>query len=279
MEAWAWVWDYADFRFLSAHRDTWPAGWTHTAPGAGHSTAILITGGGAVCQVGDRTVSARPGDVVWSSENTPYTLRVRSPEFEAVRVHFTARVAGARCLLALLGFPPALRDLGARDEFRELVRLQHHAPGGWRQRATALIASLVLRVVHERPDALAPTPTVRDARALRWVCSALRLAEQSGPRVGVNDLARAMACSASHLRRVFRACLGVSPHQWLLDRRLTVAAELLVETEEPVESVARKVGYEGLSHFHRNFKHRFGCTPAEYRARARPGSVAGKQPG
>jgi len=269
VEAWAWVWDYAEFQFLSAEEARLPAGWNPSTAGAAHSTVVLLAEGDAACRVGERVTTARAGDLVWVPEGLPAGFRVRGREGLAVAVRFAARLAGAQCLLALLGFPPVVRGLGAEGEFREMVRLQRYAPGGWRQRATALLTSLVLRVVQERPEELSPAATVRQLRALRWLCPALRFADQPEARLSVREMARALACSATHLRRVFRESLGTSPGEWLRERRLRRAADLLVATDQSVEQVARAVGYESLSHFHRSFRLRFGCTPAEYRVRVR----------
>lgn len=272
VDAWGWVWEHAEFRFLGAEESARPEGWS--SPGLEpHSTVVLVVEGAATCTVAGRPVAARDGDLLWVPESTPYAVRTRGPVWHAVGVRFTARVAGAHCLLSLLGFPPVVRDLqGALQDFRELVRLQRYTPGGWRQRASALVAALVLRVVHEQPHHLTPDAAVRQLRALRWLCPVLQLAGRSDGRVAVQDVARALSWSATHLRRVFRAALGVSPHQWLLERRLKRAADLLATTEQPVEEVARVAGYESVSHFHRSFKRRFGCTPAQYRAR-----LAGRQ--
>lgn len=269
VEAWAWVWDYAEFQFLSAEETSRPTGWTTAPTAQPHSTAVLLTRGQALYRVGHRIVSARAGDVVWVPEGLPAGLAAGGEGSRTVTVRFSARLAGAQCLLALLGFPPVVSGLPVEEDFRELARLQRYAPGGWRQRATAVVAALVLRVVHDRSPELNPAGTVRQLTALRWLCPALRFAEQADTRVGVREMARALSCSATHLRRVFRAGLGTSPHQWLRERRLRKAADLLVTSERSVEQVARAVGYESLSHFHRTFKRRFGVTPAEYRARLR----------
>lgn len=270
VDAWGWVWEFAEFQFLTAEEVAWRSGERVFAAGLAHSLVALVTHGSGGWQVGDRTQLIQEGEVVWVPEGSPHGVRVGARGCRAIAVRFTARVAGAHCLLSLLGFPTAIRDpTGSERGFHELVRLQHHQPGGWRQRASALVAELVLRTVHEHPDKLDPAASVRRLRALRWLCPVLHLADRSGPGIAVAAMAKALACSPTHLRRVFRECLGTSPHAWLAERRLKKAADLLVSTDQSVEQVARGIGYESLSHFHRAFKRRFGCTPAEYRVRTR----------
>lgn len=270
VDAWGWVWEFAEFGFLAAEQVAWRSGEQVFAAGLPHSLVALVTHGSGGWQIGERAQLIREGEVVWVPEGSPHGMRPGVRGCQAITVRFTARVAGAHCLLTLLGFPTAVRDSpGPEQIFHELVRLHHFRPGGWEQRARALVAELVLRTVHEYPDQLDPAASVRKLRALRWLCPVLHLADRSGPRIAVAAMAKALAWSPTHLRRVFREYLGTSPHAWLAERRLKKAADLLVTTDQSVEQVARAIGYESLSHFHRAFKRRFGCTPAEYRGRIR----------
>ncbi|MNP76494.1 Transcriptional activator NphR [compost metagenome] len=60
--------------------------------------------------------------------------------------------------------------------------------------------------------------------------------------------------------------------RFLISRRMERAKALLLETGEPVASVAVQAGYADLRHFNRLFKAQFGQTPGEFRkARHRGG--------
>ncbi|MEY5025750.1 MAG: AraC family transcriptional regulator [Verrucomicrobiota bacterium] len=71
--------------------------------------------------------------------------------------------------------------------------------------------------------------------------------------------------SASHLGRLFRERLGVSPLRYLKQLRLERAAQSLRSGTEAVASVARGVGYRNVSHFIRDFRQSFSVTPRQYR--------------
>ena len=73
--------------------------------------------------------------------------------------------------------------------------------------------------------------------------------------------------SPSHLGRLFRQRLGVSPLQHLKQVRLERAAQLLCSSADAVAAVARRVGYRNVSHFVRDFRRMFGVTPLAYRRR------------
>lgn len=84
--------------------------------------------------------------------------------------------------------------------------------------------------------------------------------------------------SSSHLTRLFRTKLGISPHAFLKRVRLERSAELLRSCREDVSAVAVRVGYKNASHFVRDFRIFFGVTPLAYR-RGKPGKQGGAESG
>ena len=52
---------------------------------------------------------------------------------------------------------------------------------------------------------------------------------------------------------------------YLNDYRLSMAARLLLSTEDSVLTISQQVGFENLSHFNRAFKKKYNKTPREYR--------------
>ena len=66
--------------------------------------------------------------------------------------------------------------------------------------------------------------------------------------------------------RAFQAATGSTPITYLVNLRLTHAAEMLRRHEENVTSVTYKVGYNVKS-FARQFHVMFGFPPSDYRKR------------
>lgn len=63
----------------------------------------------------------------------------------------------------------------------------------------------------------------------------------------------------------FRAAIGQTPGQYLLDRRLAVAGQELLFSVKSIESIATETGFCDRFHFSRTFKTRFGISPVAYR--------------
>jgi two-component system response regulator YesN len=84
----------------------------------------------------------------------------------------------------------------------------------------------------------------------------------------LEDVARAVYLSPSHLRHLFRERLGVSYIKYLTSLRMQEARRLLMTTDLTVAAVAEAVGYDP-SYFYRVFRRHNGTTPAAYRRSSR----------
>jgi AraC-like DNA-binding protein len=88
--------------------------------------------------------------------------------------------------------------------------------------------------------------------------------------LAVDDLAAAAVLSRAHFSREFRRAFGVSPHAYLLTRRLERAAALLRNTDNSVAEVCLAVGLQGIGSFTTSFKRTYGISPTAYRAKFPP---------
>jgi len=97
-------------------------------------------------------------------------------------------------------------------------------------------------------------------------------------RLGVADLAHAAGLSRAHFSREFRKAFGVSPHVYVLTRRLERAAALLRSTDRTVLDVSSMVGWQSLGSFTSSFTRMYGVSPTAYRASFPPASALARIP-
>jgi AraC family transcriptional activator FtrA len=83
--------------------------------------------------------------------------------------------------------------------------------------------------------------------------------------VSVDDLARRAAMSPRTLTRRFRATAGIPPGEWLQRERLRLAQRLLESSDQPIEEVARRAGYESSATMRAQFTTRLRTSPRAYR--------------
>ena len=82
----------------------------------------------------------------------------------------------------------------------------------------------------------------------------------------VEQLADTVGLSASRLAHLFRREIGMSIQAYVIERRLVMAAMLIVQSDERISQIAYSVGFGDVSNFNHSFKRRFGMSPRQYRA-------------
>lgn len=93
-------------------------------------------------------------------------------------------------------------------------------------------------------------------------------------------LAARLGISERHLRRIFQAEHGMSPHAYLATQRLLLAKQLLADTALPVAQVALASGHGSLRRFNAAIQERWRLSPsAMRRSAARPTPDALAEPG
>ncbi len=84
-------------------------------------------------------------------------------------------------------------------------------------------------------------------------------------RLAIGDMARVACLSPHHFLRLFKNCFSMTPHQYVIKKRLERAKQILEVSEIPVTEIAFEVGFESLSHFSRLFNDHFGISPGLFR--------------
>lgn len=79
------------------------------------------------------------------------------------------------------------------------------------------------------------------------------------------EIGEALNYNPNYLNRLILQHTGMSLHQYLLQRRLSLAAVLLQSTQQPISEIALSLGFHSASHFSNYFKQATGSTPAQYR--------------
>jgi AraC-like DNA-binding protein len=83
--------------------------------------------------------------------------------------------------------------------------------------------------------------------------------------ISVTQIASVCGLSRHHFSRAFRQSTGMAPHQWLLQRRVDKAKQLLRGAELPLSGVAAACGFANQSHLTRVFVGSVGVSPGRWR--------------
>jgi AraC family transcriptional regulator len=135
----------------------------------------------------------------------------------------------------------------------------------WEELAIQLAARAVQLAAGLEPD-----PNAAPAGALARVTLAVRRIERN-PAAGLNlaSLAREARLSPYHFLRTFQKLTGVTPHQFILRKRLRNAALRLAAETTLVLDIALDCGFGDLSNFNHAFRAEFGVSPTSFRRNMR----------
>jgi AraC-like DNA-binding protein len=83
--------------------------------------------------------------------------------------------------------------------------------------------------------------------------------------LSLEQIARECRLSVSHFARAFTRSTGISPHRWLMQRRVDVAKDLMLSTDSSLVEISLKCGFSDQSHFTKVFAEATGETPGRWR--------------
>lgn len=83
--------------------------------------------------------------------------------------------------------------------------------------------------------------------------------------IRISDLANYVSIDRTYLYKLFMNYQGVSPQQYLIQYRLTIAGELLMNSDLNVTEIAYSCGFKDAPSFNKHFKKYFKMPPLQYR--------------
>lgn len=83
--------------------------------------------------------------------------------------------------------------------------------------------------------------------------------------ISLEDIAAAVSLSPIYFHSIFKATCRMTPHEYLVARRLSAAKEMLWDTRISISDVAQKCGFGCQQYLSEVFKKQLGTTPGQYR--------------
>ena len=84
--------------------------------------------------------------------------------------------------------------------------------------------------------------------------------------LSLEDVAEFAGFSRYYFSRSFKKQTGYSFKDYLCEKRLQVATDLLIRTDKSMKDVAAESGFGSVATFNRVFREKKGCTPTQFRA-------------
>ncbi len=240
----------------------------HAYPLHTHDTwTLLVVDDGAVrYDLGRHEHGALTATVTLLPPHVPHNGTAATPLGFRKRVLYLEPTLLAKRLIGQAVDTPTLAD----PRIRQQVHRLHTAltqPGDELEAESRLVLVADRLAGHLRSGAVPDPPPARGlAGDLRDL-----LDDHVVTGMTLHEAARRLHTRPTHLVRTFGRRFGISPHRYLVGRRVDLARRLLLAGLSPCD-VAAAAGFYDQAHLTRHFRRLLGTTPARY-ARSSPATV------
>jgi two-component system response regulator YesN len=91
------------------------------------------------------------------------------------------------------------------------------------------------------------------------------IAAHIGEDIGREDIAKAFYLNPDYLSRLFRQATGMTLTDYVVNKRMDLARQLLTQTDISIGDIALQLGYSSFSYFSKLFREATGSPPSAYR--------------
>ena len=176
--------------------------------------------------------------------------------------------------LLRLRVPPARRPVWTATIAAIETELAGRADG-YRQAALAYLTLLLVDVARLATDVVGDLRR-SDEPLLAEVFEVIE--QRFTESLSLRDVAQSVGVTPGYLTTLVRRRTGRTVVDWIIERRMVQARQLLTETDLPVNEIARHVGIPDAGYFARVFRHSNGVTPRAWRHNAAQAISRGSAP-
>lgn len=232
-----------------------------------HYLIHLVVSGKGIFEVGGRTWELVPGDLFFARPNQliRYTADEQQP-WEYRWVGFNG--ACAHKLTSQLPFTDEEPVHHAQDPERmgQALNSIYQSRGMKPQDEASMVGYLYLFIAALMKETSAAKPHSSSSSS-QYVLNAIKYIQFNYSHdISIDDVAKSVGVSRSHLYRVFMLNVGKSPIDYLTEYRINEACKLLRGGNLSIAEVAISVGFFDQFYFSRVFKRAKGVPPSKYLA-------------
>lgn len=225
---------------------------------------LFCTEGRGVLTCGEETHPIAAGDCFFLPAGHPHAYHAENSRWSVQWLTFDGYALPQ--LLSQLGMTaPHIVHAGSTAAFQSLFSRMVAAQTSDRFFGDYACSGLVYSYILEFHRLML---TVTDARN-QLLIKVLNHIDQAYPcDISLQQLSDIAGVTPQHLCRVFRDALHMRPGEYITQRRIRAAQELIQTTELPLAEIAGRVGFSSAGYFSTVFRRYVGIAPSSYRSHA-----------
>lgn len=146
---------------------------------------------------------------------------------------------------------------------KSIIQELHQKDSGYREICTNLLETLVLLTLRNTKSEFTVASSDRISRECKFIEQYLD--EHFSENISLDTLSRLTYMNKYYMVHAFKKYKGISPINYLIDRRISEAKHLLQTTNYAVSKIAQAVGFSSQSYFSQVFRKELEMTPLQYR--------------
>lgn len=225
----------------------------------------LPTSSGGISYIDGLSENIEPGLVICAK---PGQTRHTRPPFKCYYVHLL--IGGGTAYDILTGAPSFFTVSGnmyekLRAVFTEICRFNDTGVARDELKTQSLLLELIYLIGEETEMLLRTGKNSGKAESDTTITRAIEYIDSNFTEIsGLSEIAEYVHLSPVYFQGKFRAATGVTPHDYLLDKKIKTAADMLLTTDYSLSRIAYECGFSSQSYFSYIFKKRMNATPREY---------------
>ena len=145
----------------------------------------------------------------------------------------------------------------------KIIRELQHQEEGYREICTSLLNILILLILRNTNSKFTAASSDRTSRECKFIEQYLN--EHFAENITLDTLSSLTYMNKYYMVHAFKKYKGLSPINYLIDRRISEAKRLLETTNHSVSKISQAVGFSSQSYFSQVFRKELGITPLQYR--------------
>lgn len=243
---------------------------------------IVITKGSGMISVDFQSQLVSAGDIVFVRPGQLHSIEQKDHfrmEYENILLNPAMLISGGQDLCAHQFILPLLNNNIRTETFftpalscypeissciREIDRLCDIRPEGYQLGVKGRLFQLIyLLISNQITKSSISNARLKSLDKLKMILKYVE--EHYDESTTIDDMADLTHYSKSHFMKFFKAHMGMGFIEYLNDYRLTIAARLLVSSDESILNISSRSGFDNLSYFNRLFRRKYHTTPGAYR--------------
>ncbi len=215
---------------------------------------IFVLDGKGTLSIDNRIISFKANDTLFIKRDTTYSISITSNSSEFISLSFAAEyIANMLIEYSVFSGVYPIDSAAAFQQFLQIAEMEQSKSSGFM--VAENIHSVIIRMASHY---------LRTSETLSRIIKT-EIDSHVYNKFSIKDITDTLHISKSTLMRTFKKAYGVTPHEYLIDKRMEIAKSLLTTTKLAIKSIAYMLCFSDERYFSYAFTQKTGVSPNEYR--------------